>query len=140
MEDKSRIAQSPRPRRKRPQSSSCPHKLKALSTSSGVRELSDSLPHSPAQPKASLAALPPPPSTSGNEEGREDAPQLVKNPTEARLHTDAGARPTPAAAYPYNIDVEALTKNVARLIEEGGRAVAAYFGPNEAGTQKMSYS
>jgi len=101
-----------------------------------VRELSDSLPHSPAQPEASLAPLPPPPSTSLNE----DAPQLVKSPTEAPLDTDAGARPALAAAYPYNVDLEALTKNVARLIEEGGRAVAAYFGPSEGGTQKMSYS
>src|SRR5215472_3301686 len=105
MEDKSRIAQSRRPRRKRPQSSSCPHKLKALSTSSGVRELSDSLPHPPAQPKASLATLPPSPSASGNEGGREDTPQPVKNPT-TPLHTEAGAQATPAA-YPYNIDVEA---------------------------------
>jgi polyhydroxyalkanoate synthase len=46
----------------------------------------------------------------------------------------------PAEAYPRNIDVEALTTNIARLIEEGGRAVAAYFRPRENGTRKIAYS
>ncbi len=53
---------------------------------------------------------------------------------------NAGTQPAPAAAYPYNIDVEALTKNMARLIEEGGRAVAAYLRPRENGAQKIGYS
>ncbi len=36
--------------------------------------------------------------------------------------------------------MEALTKNLARLIEEGGRAVAAYLKPREDGTKKVGYS
>ena len=49
-------------------------------------------------------------------------------------------QPLPAEAYPRNIDVEALTTNIARLIEEGGRAVAAYLRPRENGTRKIDYS
>jgi polyhydroxyalkanoate synthase subunit PhaC len=52
--------------------------------------------------------------------------------------------PAPAAAspttYPVNIDFEALTRNFARLVEEGGRAVAAYLKPREQGTRKVGYS
>src|SRR5215475_1122639 len=32
-----------------------------------------------------------------------------------------------------NVDVEAFSRNLARLIEEGGRALAAYMKPREAG-------
>ena len=46
----------------------------------------------------------------------------------------------PPTAYPANIDVEALTRNYARLVEEGGRAVAAYLKPREAGAKKIGYS
>jgi hypothetical protein len=52
----------------------------------------------------------------------QESPQLVENPS-AASNPDDGAQPAPAAAYPHNIDVEALTRNMARLIEEGGRAV-----------------
>ena len=48
--------------------------------------------------------------------------------------------PCRSSAYPSNIDVEALTQNFARLIEEGGRAVAAYLKPREDGTKKVGYS
>jgi polyhydroxyalkanoate synthase subunit PhaC len=46
----------------------------------------------------------------------------------------------PSSAYPSNIDVEALTRNIARLIEGGGRAVAAYLKPREDGSKKVGYS
>jgi len=49
-------------------------------------------------------------------------------------------QPAPAETYPRNIDVEALTTNMARLIEEGGRAAAAYLMPRENGTRKIDYS
>jgi polyhydroxyalkanoate synthase subunit PhaC len=53
----------------------------------------------------------------------------------------AGNQPAPAAtAYPSHVDVEALTKNFARLFEEGGRAVAAYLRPREDGSKKIGYS
>jgi polyhydroxyalkanoate synthase len=49
-------------------------------------------------------------------------------------------QPAPAEASAYNIDVEALTKNMARLMEEGGRAVEAYLRPRDNGVQKIGYS
>jgi polyhydroxyalkanoate synthase subunit PhaC len=49
-------------------------------------------------------------------------------------------QPLPAEAYPRNIDVEALTTNIARLIDEGSRAVAAYLRPRDNGTRKIDYS
>jgi polyhydroxyalkanoate synthase subunit PhaC len=51
-----------------------------------------------------------------------------------------GVVPPQAATYPANLDVEALTRNFARLVEEGGRAVAAYIKPREDGSQKVGYS
>jgi polyhydroxyalkanoate synthase subunit PhaC len=53
---------------------------------------------------------------------------------------NAPAPPTPAGAYPGSMDLDALTKNFARLVEEGGRAVAAYLKPREDGAQKVGYS
>jgi polyhydroxyalkanoate synthase len=38
------------------------------------------------------------------------------------------------------IDLDALTRNFARLVEEGGRAVAAYLKPREDGAKKVGYS
>jgi polyhydroxyalkanoate synthase subunit PhaC len=53
----------------------------------------------------------------------------------------AKASSAPAsAAYPSTVDVEALTRNLARLVEEGGRAVAAYLKPREDGAKKTGYS
>jgi len=52
----------------------------------------------------------------------------------------AGVQPVPTEAYPANIDVEALTRNLARLIEEGGRAAAAYLKPREDGIKKIGYA
>ena len=49
----------------------------------------------------------------------------------------AAAAPTP---YPVTIDFEALTRNFARLVEEGGRVAAAYLKPREQGTRKVGYS
>jgi polyhydroxyalkanoate synthase subunit PhaC len=38
------------------------------------------------------------------------------------------------------IDVEALAHNVGRLVEEGGRAIAAYLKPREQGERKLGYA
>jgi polyhydroxyalkanoate synthase len=45
-------------------------------------------------------------------------------------------KPTTEAAKVGNVDVEALSRNVARLIEEGGKALAAYLKPREEGKVK----
>ena len=42
----------------------------------------------------------------------------------------------PAPGPAGNVDIEALSRNVARLIEEGGRALAAYMKPREEGKIK----
>jgi polyhydroxyalkanoate synthase len=52
----------------------------------------------------------------------------------------APAQTDTAAAYARHIDVDALTRNFARLVEEGGRAMAAYLKPREEGTTRTSYS
>ncbi len=85
--------------------------------------------------------------------GREtDLPdsQAANPPTEAKRGTVGPASAAtqvalnpaapPSAAYPSAMDVEALTRNFGRLVEEGGRAVAAYLKPREDGTKKIGYS
>jgi polyhydroxyalkanoate synthase len=52
----------------------------------------------------------------------------------------APAPGAPVEASPVKIDLDALTKNFARLVEEGGRAVAAYLKPREDGAKKVGYS
>jgi polyhydroxyalkanoate synthase len=50
------------------------------------------------------------------------------------------AAAAPRAGSPGQVDIEALTKNIARLVEEGGRAMAAYIKPREDGSKKIGYS
>ncbi len=45
-----------------------------------------------------------------------------------------------AETPPARIDVEAFTRNLGRLIEEGGRAIAAYLKPVEAGGRSGEYA
>ncbi|MGA7102301.1 MAG: class I poly(R)-hydroxyalkanoic acid synthase [Pseudolabrys sp.] len=45
-------------------------------------------------------------------------------------------KPTTEPAKVGNVDVETLSRNVARLIEEGGKALAAYLKPREEGKVK----
>jgi polyhydroxyalkanoate synthase len=61
-------------------------------------------------------------------------------PAVAELKSAPAAVETAAATAQGVIDVEAFTRNFARLVEEGGRALAAYIKPREEGTQKIGYS
>jgi polyhydroxyalkanoate synthase len=124
MEEKARMAQPPTPEGT-PPGSPPPRrrKLKVVPDPVGAPALEEPLPQSRAMPQAAL----PVPSA------------LPKWPRAAAKPTD-GTGTMAAAAYPSNVDVEALTRNLARLIEEGGRAVAAYLKPREDGTQKVGYS
>jgi poly[(R)-3-hydroxyalkanoate] polymerase subunit PhaC len=45
-------------------------------------------------------------------------------------------KPTKEPAPAGNVDIEALSRNIARLIEEGGKALAAYLKPREEGKIK----
>src|SRR5258708_2011233 len=124
MEDKSRMARSLRPRSRPPESGPRRRKLKAVSAASSVcerepgdresgdresgdRESGDHrLPHSPAHPTASLAALSPPyPPPHAGQIREGGAPQPVKDHP-AAPNQDAEAQPVPATVYPHNIDVE----------------------------------
>ncbi len=78
-------------------------------------------PPAPVAPVAAMAAVAPAPQATA-------AP-----PAPAQSAASNGGSPT-------KIDLEALTKNFARLVEEGGRAVAAYLKPREDGAQKVGYS
>jgi len=110
-------------------------KMKAVPTPGSVRKPNSRLPHSPALATVPPAALPAP-SPQGQEGG---LPQPVVIPSVAP-NARAVPQPAPAEASAYNIDVEALTKNMARLMEEGGRAVEAYLRPRDNGVQKIGYS
>ena len=117
-------------------------KMKAMPAPGGVRKPNNRLPHSPAPPTAPpvAVALPPPYPYPAARDGKEGGPpQPVIIPPVAP-NPDAFVQPAPAEANPYNIDVEALTKNMARLMEEGGHAVAAYLRPRDNSAQKLGYS
>jgi polyhydroxyalkanoate synthase len=43
------------------------------------------------------------------------------------------SEPPPAAAQIGNVDIEQFSRNIARMVEEGGKAVAAYLKPREEG-------
>ncbi|HEU5275282.1 MAG TPA: class I poly(R)-hydroxyalkanoic acid synthase [Xanthobacteraceae bacterium] len=43
------------------------------------------------------------------------------------------AQPAPAYPLPPAVDIEAFSKNIARMVEQGGRALAAYLKPREDG-------
>ena len=45
-------------------------------------------------------------------------------------------KPTTEPAKAGNLDIEAFSRNIARLIEEGGKALAAYMKPREEGKIK----
>src|SRR5215470_5457114 len=124
MEEKFRMTQSLRPRSRPPRSAPPrPRKLKAAAATIVVREPRDRLTDSPAQSKVALPALKP---VRQSPQPRLAAPDPVVD-----------AQPGPVTTYPGNIDVEALTKNLARLVEEGGRALAAYLKPREDGASKI---
>src|SRR5579871_4682804 len=126
MEEESRMARAPRPRSKPPAS---PRRRGPKAVATGPRELRDRSSDAAARPATSPAA-----------------PTAIRQP----VHAVEGSRsvpnqlaepqPSPGTIDPRSIDLEALTTNLARLIEEGGRVVAAYLGPREDGTQKLGYS
>jgi polyhydroxyalkanoate synthase len=77
----------------------------------------------PEQPALEIAPPPPEPAVQPQKPAPEVTPQKSATP-----------------GYPPHVDVEALTRNFGRLVEEGGRAVAAYLKPREAGALKLGYS
>jgi polyhydroxyalkanoate synthase subunit PhaC len=66
--------------------------------------------------------------------GRKNPAEPAKAEPTARPDGDASAAP-PSAAQTA-IDIEAFSKNIARAVEEGGKALAAYMKPREDGRIK----
>ncbi len=67
---------------------------------------------------------------SGRKRVQEKA--AVKTATPEKLPGVASA-PLPEAAPDARIDIEKLSRNIARMVEEGGKALAAYLKPREDG-------
>jgi polyhydroxyalkanoate synthase len=121
MEEKARMAQPPT-------SGGAPRRRKLKVVSKVAAPAADGrLPDSQANPIPALAAP-------------KEMPALPRPTAAPRAVPERKTGAVPSSAYPGNIDVEALTKNLARLIEESGRAVAAYLKPREDGTKKVGYS
>jgi polyhydroxyalkanoate synthase len=64
---------------------------------------------------------------------------MGKREKAVRAPSDPNPAP-PAVSEPSGIDIETFAHNVARLIEEGGRALAAYLKPREEGRRNGEYS
>jgi polyhydroxyalkanoate synthase len=73
------------------------------------------------------------------------APAPVAAPWTAAASTAAAAAatstaPPPAAASAPAVDIERFSRNIARMVEEGGKALAAYLKPREEGEVKIEPS
>jgi polyhydroxyalkanoate synthase len=59
-------------------------------------------------------------------------PPEPKSPPQPVTQPPVAPLPAPAAAA-SNVDIERFSKNIARMVEEGGKALAAYLKPRESG-------
>jgi polyhydroxyalkanoate synthase len=87
----------------------------------------------PAEPVRAKRRQPPP-----RDEPRQEAPVAGPAKAEPRQPRSETRRDAPAASSAAEnaqtaVDIEAFSKNVARMVEQGGRALAAYLKPREAG-------
>ena len=91
-----------------------------------------------ARPGAAEARAVEPPKTeaSKTEAPETEAPETEAPKTEAP-RTEAPKpgprREAPSGAPPTAVDIEAFSRNLARVVEQGGRALAAYLKPREQG-------
>ena len=63
--------------------------------------------------------------------------RVQKTLTEDRLPTAAPAAGPLAPPAAPAVDIEQFSKNIARMVEEGGKALAAYLKPREVGEVKI---
>src|ERR1044072_8453534 len=63
--------------------------------------------------------------------------RVQKTATKDTLPTAAAAGVPPAAAPSPAVDIEQFSRNIARMVEEGGKALAAYLKPREVGEVKI---
>jgi polyhydroxyalkanoate synthase subunit PhaC len=92
----------------------------------------------PARPSAGEGA--PTVTRAADVKAGDHKPSVSSNDPPASSDPGVAVQPEPATDYPYHFDVESMTKNVVRLIEEGGHAAAAYLRPREHGNPKIDYA
>ena len=68
-------------------------------------------------------------------EGARSGPLLSAGTHDMRMD-----KPSAEPAKTGNVDIEALSRNIARMIEEGGKALAAYMKPREEGKIKGEHA
>jgi len=75
---------------------------------------------------------------AGNDAMRMHKPitEPVKTPLSAPVQTPVGEPAHAAAPKPGDVNIEVFAHNLARMIEEGGKALAAYMKPREEGKIK----
>jgi polyhydroxyalkanoate synthase len=143
MKEISRMARPPRPR-SRPSGSgpSRRRKPKAAPATISAPESGRRLPELQAMPASPSVqfAVPERPQPAETPPAAPKPAAATEPAPAAAQSAPAAPQPLPAAAHPGNIDVEALARNLARLVEESGRAVAAYLKPREDGTLRMGYA
>lgn len=138
MEEKSTIARPHRSGSRPSESGTRRRKRQAIAASNGAATPASGLPDAPVVPAAPSAVLPPP-SAPPHAAAAEAHRTTIEGPR-AAPPPPAEAAPASADANPHGIDVEALTVNMARLIEEGGRAVTAFLMPREGGSRTVGYA
>jgi polyhydroxyalkanoate synthase subunit PhaC len=139
MEDRFRMARSPVPRNK---PGPRRRKVKAVSPPSavGIPRTAPAAAVPPARLSPPAGEGVPTPSVDAKAGHLQPGVQKPLNDPPAPSRPETGVQPEPATGYPYYFNVEAMTKNVVRLIEESGQAAAAYLRPRENGTRKIDYS
>jgi polyhydroxyalkanoate synthase len=60
-------------------------------------------------------------------------PRPESRPSKGGAQSRREAPPSSAGPQPQAVDIEAFSRNVARMVEQGGRALAAYLKPREEG-------
>ena len=82
------------------------------------------------RPPEPLIAEPPHAEAPRAEPPRAEAPRADAPRAKAHREPPPAA---PAGAGPQAVDIEAFSRNIARVVEQGGRALAAYLKPREEG-------
>jgi polyhydroxyalkanoate synthase len=89
-------------------------------------------------PEKKAAARPPIEAVLGAAPPPQAAPPETPPPPPHAAAREAPPPPPGAGSLPLP-DIEALSRNIARLIEEGGKVAAAYLAPRESGEVKSSF-
>jgi polyhydroxyalkanoate synthase subunit PhaC len=91
-------------------------------------------------PPAAEPALPTAPAPASPEALQRRASEISTSPVAAPATPTPSPAPAPvaSASQPQAPDVEALARNIAQAVEQGGKALAAYLRPRESGEIKTT--